>query len=120
MLAAVGFAALWMVPQPSLAAATISLAFIGFVGLANPLLIAHARTFYPDHLLGRGITFMNFLTIGGAGLVQWLSGVYIARMQAAGATPPEVYATHHLIFALLIGAASAIYMLAPVRRTPPG
>ena len=59
-------------------------AAIGFTGLCQPLLFAHARMFFPEHLLGRGITFANFLTIGGAGVVQFASGAYVSGLQASG------------------------------------
>ena len=39
--------------------------------------MAHARLFFPARLLGRGVTFMNFAFIGGAGVVQWLSGRFV-------------------------------------------
>ena len=76
---AAGFAALFVWPRPALAPAVAVIAAIGFMGLCQPLLFAHARLFFPDHLLGRGITFANFLTIGGAGLVQFASVAYVSR-----------------------------------------
>ncbi len=120
-LSAVGFLALVVWPRPGLATAVTAFAVIGFMGLCQPLLFAHARLLFPEHLLGRGITFANFLTIGGSGLVQFLSGVYVSRMQASGMSPPEVYAALHLAFAVMILAATAIYLLSPaggsVRKT---
>ena len=36
------------------------------------ILMTHARAFFPEHLLGRGITFMNFIFIAGAGLIAYV------------------------------------------------
>ena len=115
ILTAAGFTLLWLLPRPSVALAIGTFAFIGCLGLCQPLLFAHARQFFPEHLLGRGMTFANFLTIGGAGIVQWASGVYVAQPHAVGVTQPDVYATLHLAFAITILVATAIYLLAPQR-----
>ena len=59
------------------------LCVIGAAGLSYGILMAHARMFFPPALLGRGVTFMNFIFIAGAGLVQWMSG----RFVQGGLTP---------------------------------
>lgn len=119
-LAALGFLYFGLVSRPSLGVAVALMAFVGFVGLCHPLLFTHARMFYPEHLLGRGITFANFLTIGGAGLVHFMSGAYVDRMIGQGASQPEAYAALHLAFAVTMLIALAIYTLSPAdprRRT---
>jgi len=115
-LTAVFFAVLWGVPRPPLWAAVASVAAIGFMGLCQPMLFAHARRFFPDHLLGRGMTFANFLTIGGAGLVQYVSGLYVASLKSSGMPVEAVWAELHLAFALLTIGALAVYLLAPIPR----
>ena len=47
---------------------------VGFCGAAFPVLIAHARSFFPAHLTGRGVTLMNLFGIGGVGVMQFGSG----------------------------------------------
>lgn len=118
-LAASGFLALSLVPHAGLGTAIATMAFIGFVGLCHPLLFTHARTFYPDHLLGRGITFANFLTIGGAGVVHFASGTYVERLSANGASASATYAALHLAFATTMLAALAIYLLSPAHPAKP-
>ncbi len=113
LLTAAAFLLLWLWPRPPLWAAVSMTAMIGFMGLCQPLLFAHARQFFPDHLLGRGITFANFLTIGGAGAVQFASGAYVARLQAGNVTAEGIYAALHLLLALITLAAVAVYLLAP-------
>src|SRR4051794_21131918 len=52
-------------------AALALLCLIGAAGMSYGILMAHARMFFPPALLGRGVTFMNFVFIAGAGLAQW-------------------------------------------------
>ena len=44
------------------------LALIGLSGAGYVLLMAHGRSFLPDHLVGRGVTFLNMISIGGVGV----------------------------------------------------
>ena len=46
------------------------LALAGFAGSSFPLVSAHARALFPPHLVGRGVTLVNMVGIGGAGLLQ--------------------------------------------------
>ena len=50
-----------------LPATTLLLIVIGLAGGSYGLLMAHARAFVPAHLTGRGVTLMNFFSIGGVG-----------------------------------------------------
>ena len=69
----------------------------------------------PDHLLGRGITRLNVLFIGGAGLLQPVSGALMTAM--ADAPPARAYAALHMMFAALLAGGLAVYLLA--RDAPP-
>lgn len=112
---AAGFFALAAVPAGQPLLAVLALAVIGASGMSFALQIAHAREFVPPRLVGRGITFVNAFAIGGTGLVQWLSGEAVARLQAAGLPPADVYGTLHLGFAVTVAVACALYSLAPTR-----
>lgn len=50
------------------------MALAGFTGATYPVIIAHARAFFPAHLTGRGVTLMNLFGMGGIGIMQFLSG----------------------------------------------
>jgi nitrate/nitrite transporter NarK len=102
---------------PGLEAAIILVAIIGACGMTYGVLMAHARAFFPDRILGRGITLMNVLFIGGAGVLQPISGAIVARVAANGGTPAAAYSAIHLLFGLLLAAASAIYLFS--RDMPP-
>ena len=101
-LLALGLLDLALVP------ATIAMAGAGAFGMTYGVLMAHGRSFFPDHLLGRGITLLNVLFLGGAGLLQPLSGAMMKAM--AGAPPEQAYGRLHVIFACLIIAALAVYL----------
>jgi Na+/melibiose symporter-like transporter len=107
--------ALLALPGLPLAAAVILMGLAGGFGMSYGVLMAHGRSFVPDHLLGRGITLLNVLFIGGAGLLQPLSGALMTALQDS--PPRHAYATLHLIFAGLLALTLAIYAFA--RDNPP-
>jgi predicted MFS family arabinose efflux permease len=98
-------------------AAALLLAVIGAFGMSYAVIMAHARIFFPEHLIGRGMTFVNFLFIGGAGLIQPASGALVARMEAAGFPQAAVYGRLHLAFGLLLIGSGAIYLFSRERRS---
>lgn len=102
-------------PGLPLASAIILMGLIGSFGMTYGVLMAHGRSFVPDHLLGRGITLLNVLFIGGAGVLQPLSGWLMTGLQDH--PPSESYATLHLIFAGLLAVGLLIYLFA--RDNPP-
>ncbi len=97
------------------AQALIWLGLIGFAGFSYGSLMGHARLFLPPHLIGRGMTFVNFGFIAGAAAVQFASGRFIQNARDAGSPPAETFATLHLGFAAMLGAALMIYLFAPRR-----
>ena len=103
---------LFELPLP---AAAVLIALIGAFGMTYGVLMAHGRSFIPDHLLGRGITLLNVLFIGGAGLLQPLSGAMMTAMQHRPAA--EAYATLHLMFGALLLAGLAVYVFS--KDNPP-
>ena len=93
--------------NPSLSWAIAFMALLGAFGMTYGVLMAHGRALFPDHLLGRGITFLNLLFIGGAGIMQPLSG---AMMSRATGTSAESYALLHVAFGIALLAALVIYL----------
>lgn len=111
---ACGFALL-AIPELPLGAAIATMALIGGFGMTYGVLMAHGRSFVPDHLLGRGITLLNVLFIGGAGVLQPLSGALMTRL--SGQPPETAFSILHLVFAGLLLAGLVIYAFA--RDNPP-
>jgi len=61
-------------PVPSLGTVTALFITMGICGTSYGVLMAHGRTFLPKHLIGRGVTLMNFGSIIGVGLMQFITG----------------------------------------------
>ncbi|MET0606275.1 MAG: MFS transporter [Beijerinckiaceae bacterium] len=93
-------------------------AAIGFAGFSYAILMAHARLFFPEHLIGRGMTFMNFFFIAGASAVQAGSGWLIEEGRRTGLDPATSFARLHWAFAAALAVSLAIYALAPARPSP--
>ncbi|MDA8870382.1 MFS transporter [Rhizobiaceae bacterium] len=93
--------ALW--PEGPAWFATGALLVIGFAGLSYPVIMAHGLAFVPDHMTGRGSTLLNFFSIGGAGVMQWLSG---GVFTAAG------YQAVFWLYALTAGGSLVAYQFA--------
>ncbi len=88
---------------------------IGLFGFTYAIIMAHARFFFPAHLIGRGMTAMNFLFIAGAALVQAGSGRFIAAQTTQGVGAAQTYANLHLVFAAILAFSIAVYVFAPRR-----
>ena len=77
---------------------------IGLFGISYPVMMAHGRSFFPPHLVGRGVTLLNLFSIGGVGIMQFASGHIHTRF--AGDVPSAPYVAIFTFFgvALLFGA----------------
>lgn len=114
MLTGASFLLLALVPV-SAAGAVALLSAVGGFGLTYGLLMAHARQFFPDHLLGRGVTLLNFIFISGAGLIQAASGLFMETAQRSGDAPATGFAQLHLAFGAAVLIATAVYAFTPAR-----
>lgn len=105
-------ATMWLVPQPGLPLAVVLLALVGFSGAAFPLLMAHGRSFLPQHLVGRGVTFLNMFSIGGVGAMQFASRpVYDS---ASAAYPPaQAFSMLWLFFLIPLVIGFVLYFRTP-------
>lgn len=84
-------AVLVALPSASAALSITLLCVVGFCGATYSVIMAHGRAFLPPHLIGRGVTLLNLFSIGGAGVLQFLSGrVYNASLEGASPTGPYV------------------------------
>ncbi len=84
------------------------LAAVGFLGGSFPVVIAHGRSFFPPHLVGRGVTLMNLFGIGGVGLMQFASGRLHTAMSGGPVAAP--YAAIFGFFALALLTGTLIYL----------
>jgi len=111
-------AALAIAPSMPVGAASLAFGAIGGLGMTYGVLMAHTRAFLPAPLLGRGLTLMNMALIGGAALIQPLSGAFVARLTVAGAGPAAIHATLYATYAAALAATLVIYLFA--RDARPG
>lgn len=115
LLGAVCLLGLWKFGDSTIVVATILLFGIGLFGLSFPLMMAHGRSFIPPHLLGRGVTFLNLCSIGGVGLLQWITGRMYEASSSTDVAAAAPYQTLFLFFGLLLLTGAAIYTLSEDR-----
>lgn len=113
-LSALSIFGLWLWPQGGVVSATILLAAAGLFGASFPAIMAHARSFYPPHLTGRGVTLLNLFGIGGVGVFQFASGSVFAAASTGG-DPVAAYRTLFVFFGLPLLAGLAIYLFSQDR-----
>jgi len=98
----------WVTPPSGLWAATALFALLGVLGASYPIVISHGRSFLPPHLTGRGVTLMNLFGMGGAGVMQFLSGPTHANLTARMGAEAAYGALFGMI-GLVVLAGLAIY-----------
>lgn len=94
-----------------ISADTVVFALIGVSGASYGLLMAHARAFLPMHLTGRGVTLMNFFSIGGVGAMQFVTGAVVTGSTVPG-EPAAAYSTLFLFYAATLAVSLAVYLFA--------
>ncbi|MCP5037804.1 MAG: MFS transporter [Rhodobacteraceae bacterium] len=105
MLSVACLFALWAAPEGGLLQITMLLAAIGLFGSSFPMIVAHARSFFAPHLVGRGVTLVNMFGIGGVGIFQFASGNIFASARVDATSTVAPYQAVLLFFAVptLIG-----------------
>lgn len=98
-------------PTHSLWVSVGLMSLIGLFGSSFAMLIAHARSFFPAHLTGRGVTLLNLFGIGGAGIMQSLSGRVHSAASIGATDAAAAYQTLFLFFgvAILIGVSFYLF-----------
>lgn len=100
--------ALW--PASGVWTSAVLLAALGFFTSSFPAIMAHGRAFFPPHLVGRGVTLLNMFGIGGAGVLQFMSG-RVQRAASDGAVSPEApFAALFVFFLVPLLAGLALYL----------
>ncbi|MDA9207757.1 MFS transporter [Octadecabacter sp.] len=107
---ATGCLILAMLPMTSgVWTATALLGLVGLSGASFPMIMAHARPFIPTHLTGRGVTVLNLFGIGGAGVMQFVTGRLMSFLQSDPSFAPHAYSNLFGFYGLLICCGLAIY-----------
>lgn len=92
--------------------AVLLLVLMGLFGAGYPLLMAHGRSLMPQHLVGRGITFLNMFSIGGVGVMQFASRP-VYQSASAAYPPASAFAMLFLFFLIPLAIGVALYFLTP-------
>ncbi|MCH7634344.1 MAG: MFS transporter [Proteobacteria bacterium] len=117
-LAAVVLAVLAMAPGLGLWQVTVLFALYGLLGSFYVTNFAFARSLFPDHMVGRGITIVNFGNFIGVALTQVMTGLIVGHFAAADGPVPEL--AYRLVFAYLAAAMVLVLLFyARVRESRP-
>ncbi len=95
--------------------ATVLIAVIGLSGQTFAMIVAHGRAFLPPHLTGRGVTLINLMGIGAAGLMQVGTGPLWRAADARMESAAGPYQVLFLFFAAMVAVGLAIYARAEDR-----
>jgi MFS family permease len=83
---------------------------LGFASAYTPVMIAHGKSLFPPHLVGRGITVMNMATMGGVFVAQAVSGAVIQLFPAIdGIYPLTAYQVVFGLQALFLASSWLVY-----------
>ena len=103
VLTALTLSALAAPPALSLWQATALLCLLGLVCNYVVVLLAHARGLFPDRLVGRAVTLVNFANFTGIATMQFASGLIVGAFPGAnGSAAAEGYRALFGFLALLV------------------
>jgi predicted MFS family arabinose efflux permease len=103
--------ALW--GQHSLRLAVGLFLAMGLFGVTYAVVMGHARAFMTPSEIGRGVTFMNFLFMGGAGVMQWTSGRLVNALAGHGYDAQMTYGWLFAFMGLMLVVTLALYAFSP-------
>lgn len=112
---AVSMLTLMFYPSQNLWGSIVLLAGVGLFGSSFAMLIAHARSFFPAHLTGRGVTLLNLFGIGGVGILQSLSGRVHGAALVGATDPAQPYQALFAFFGVAILIGVFVYMFSQDR-----
>lgn len=112
-MGAMALAVLWLYPAQSLWLSTVLLALVGISGSTFAVIIGHGKSFFPAHLMGRGVTLMNLFGIGGAGIMQFATGpIYRGALTDVAS---DAYVAIFAVFTIMTAAGLVAYLFAQNR-----
>ena len=91
------------------------MAGIGFFRASFPVLVAHGRSFFPDHLMGRGVTLISLFGIGDVGLMQNISAKVFDGQVIKTTMPIDPYNSVILVFFGIMLIRLTIYLFSQDR-----
>ncbi|MEL6968018.1 MAG: MFS transporter [Pseudomonadota bacterium] len=102
----------WTVdPAGPVSRTTVLLAIMGLCGISYPVIMAHGMAFVPPHMSGRGLTLLNFFSIGGTGVMQSVSG-FVYEGNAVASDPLSGFSAVLWLYATTTTVALIIFLFA--------
>lgn len=101
--------ALFALPPNSATTSIVLMCAVGLFGASFPVIIAHARSLFPPHLTGRGVTLLNLFGIGGVALMQFASGALHSTYSSPVPSAPYTAIFGFLALAILLGLVFYIF-----------
>lgn len=111
LIGLVAVAVLAFYPHTDVFTTTALFVIIGVTGAGYGLLMAHGRAYLPPHLTGRGMTLLNFFSIGGVGVMQFATGGVVTASTVPG-DPVIAYEALFWFYVIMQGLGLIIYLLA--------
>ena len=104
-------ATLAVLDAPPLWLAIGAMLAIGFVSPSSTMIMAHGRTIFPDHLIGRGMSTLNTSVMLGVACMQSVSGLILGAFSplADGSRPEMAYRTLFGVMCVVLVVAVSIY-----------
>ena len=95
---------------------------IGFVSASSTMVMAHARSLFPDRLIGRGMATVNATVMLGVACMQTVSGVILGQFAplASGARSDIAYRSLFGFMAVVLIVAVSVYSRAPDAKPSAG
>ncbi len=104
--------ALALVPGIPRGAAIALLVLFTGVTSYSVVIVAHGRSLFPDHLLGRGVTTVNIAQVIGLTVLPLVTGPIVGAFPAPDAVSPEIaYRWAFGAIALTLAAGLAVYLV---------
>jgi sugar phosphate permease len=111
LIAVFALVALALMPTSGIWTVSVLLAVIGVTGASYGLLLAHGRAFLPPEMVGRGVTLLNFVSIGSVGLMQFATGG-VAAASAVPDDPARAYVVLFGFYAAMLAISLVFYLFA--------
>ncbi len=114
-------ATLALVPSiPTTAAVALLIAYCAVTAFSVQI-VAHGRTLFPDRLVGRGVTTVNFAQVLGLSLLPLVTGPIVGAFPAEGGGAPDIaYRSAFGVIAALLAAGLAYYATSKDARPSEG
>ncbi len=110
-----GLIALWLRLFDGAAASVVLFVLVGVFGSTFPMVTAHARSFIPAAVMGRGVTLVNLCGMIPVGLAQQITGGLHAGLEG-GPDPATPFIAVFGYFALTTAIGLTLYLFSTDRK----